>query len=167
MGFSVCLFVVVCFSYLPFSFFPFGCSGAGCSLLPKHRYLEQGQDGKQRMSIPWPWMRGCLFRGHGRQWREFSWESLWTRQEAHTQKYLWTELWRRGLEPYRIPLGQALLNVCDAFSQRCCILIPTATLEGEWGSQSYAQLPDRPDGTQDDRISGRESYSDIYKIPSY
>ena len=56
---------------------------------------------------------------------------------------------------------------CDAFSQQRCVLIPTATLEGERGSQSYAQLPDRPNGTQDDRINGRGWYSDIYKIPRY
>lgn len=113
-----------------------------------------------RMPIPWPWtaMEGVLLR-----------VSVDQAQEAHMQKYPQTELWRRSLEPYWTPLGQssALLSVCDAFSQQRCILIPTATLEGERGSQSYAQLPDRPDGTQDDRINGRGWYSDIYKIPSY
>lgn len=177
------LFVFVCFSYLFSSFFLFGCSWAGCSLLPKHKVFRAGAGWRtedaysvamdERMPIPWPWMGGCLFRGHGRPWTAM--EGVLLRvsvdqtQEAHMQKYPQTELWRRSLEPYWTPLGQssALLSVCDAFSQQRCILIPTATLEGERGSQSYAQLPDRPDGTQDDRINGRGWYSDIYKIPSY
>lgn len=29
--------------------------------------------------------------------------------------------------------SSAIFSVCDAFSQWCCILIPAATLEGEYG----------------------------------
>ena len=59
-----CLFLCVFLISFLLSFLLVG-AGQVAPCCQSTRYSERGQDGEQRVPILWPWMRGCLFSGHG------------------------------------------------------------------------------------------------------